>query len=299
MKVQQALAELGHFGKTAADGNNRHGMLFEIFQHAAGKIAHIDQSDVGQSMKALNGFLRRMPRRPRNMGDAGGPRHIDAAMDRRDPSCAGKRDHNAGRSQNGKAADNAEPTIQRAKCQLLSAGDSDFNDHIARAAGLEGGLFNCDPHHIARHGIDRGLARRHHQTRTGYRSNALARFELNTGTNRPEPNGRDNPRTMRHIRIIARILDHGRAGEAVAEFSCGNSKSRTRTVGQQNIDRIRKFAGHQRRIGRARCSGRAGTSGPAALQLRQSTQIVNFAGFGLGHSFSAYCVQRDQRNRRV
>ena len=59
VKVEQSLAELGHFGETARDRNPRDRVLPQIFKHAADEVTHFDQGCVRQSMHALDGGLRR------------------------------------------------------------------------------------------------------------------------------------------------------------------------------------------------------------------------------------------------
>ena len=43
MQVEQALRELGHLAEAAGDGDARHRVRAQIFQHAADEIAHVDQ----------------------------------------------------------------------------------------------------------------------------------------------------------------------------------------------------------------------------------------------------------------
>ena len=68
MQVEQALAELGHLGEAAGDGDPRHRMAAQVFQHAAGEVAHVDQGMLGQAVEALH---RRLGGRARGAGDMG------------------------------------------------------------------------------------------------------------------------------------------------------------------------------------------------------------------------------------
>ena len=51
MQVELALGELGHLCWAAGDGEARDGMLAQIFQEAADKIAHLDQRVIGQAVQ--------------------------------------------------------------------------------------------------------------------------------------------------------------------------------------------------------------------------------------------------------
>src|ERR1700752_3852232 len=79
------------------------------------------------------------------MADARGAGDIDAAMNGLDPGGAGIRHDNAGRAEDGQAAHNAKPGIERALGDFFAARNRDLDDDIAR--GTED----------ARNLIDRGL----------------------------------------------------------------------------------------------------------------------------------------------
>ena len=140
MQVEQALRELRHLGEAAGDGDPRHGMAAQIFQHAADEIAHVDQRDLGQAVQPLHRRLGGVPGRAGDMVEAGGARDIDAAMDRVDPGRAGIGHDDAGRAEDRQPADDAEPAVERLARQLLAAGDRDLDLDIAGVAVRRGDL---------------------------------------------------------------------------------------------------------------------------------------------------------------
>ncbi len=75
----QALRELGHLGDAAGDGDARHRMAAQIFQHAADEVAHVDQRDLRQTVELLHRRLGACAGRAGDMGEAGGARDVDAA----------------------------------------------------------------------------------------------------------------------------------------------------------------------------------------------------------------------------
>ena len=65
VQIGQALRQLGHLGDAAGDGDARHRMAAQIFQHAADEVAHVDQRDLRQIVELLRARLgtRRRSRR--------------------------------------------------------------------------------------------------------------------------------------------------------------------------------------------------------------------------------------------
>ena len=70
MQVEQALPELGHLGEAAGDGDLRNGMAAQIFQHAAGEIAHVDAAPSRAGRRGLHRLLGGAARRARDMSRA-------------------------------------------------------------------------------------------------------------------------------------------------------------------------------------------------------------------------------------
>ena len=112
MQIKQALSELRHFRKAAPHRDLLHGMRFQIFQHAACEIAHINQRHIGQRMKFLDRFFGRVAGRACNMRDAFRARDINAAMNGSDPRRAGEGNNNTGCSQNRQATNNSQTRIE-------------------------------------------------------------------------------------------------------------------------------------------------------------------------------------------
>src|SRR5215213_8327708 len=81
VEIERALCELGDLSKSARHGDARHWVVSEIFEHAAGKVSHVDERAQRQVIKLFDGLLRCRARRSRNMAETRGARHIDAPMD--------------------------------------------------------------------------------------------------------------------------------------------------------------------------------------------------------------------------
>src|SRR5215213_5140784 len=97
MEIERALCELGDLSKSSRHGDARHWMVSEIFEHAAGKVSHVDERAERQVIELFDSLLRCRARRSRNMAETRGARHIDASMYRMYPCRAGERLHDAGR----------------------------------------------------------------------------------------------------------------------------------------------------------------------------------------------------------
>ena len=131
MEIEKALAELGHFGEASGDRHFGDLVRAQIFQHAAYKIAHLDQRDVRQSMQRLDRRFRSRAGRSGDMGKPGGAGDIDPAMNRVDPCGAGKWHDNPRRAQNREAADDAEPPVERSLCDFFAAWNRDFDGRVS------------------------------------------------------------------------------------------------------------------------------------------------------------------------
>ncbi len=191
------------------------------------------------------------------------PRHVDAAEDRMDPGRAGIGDHHAGGAEDRDAAENAEAPVQRLQRHRLAVRHRDLDLDIGRIAGR---LGDCFGNHPARHRIDRRLAGRDRQAGPRHRSDAGSGLEGDAGTGRAAPDRRPEQRAMRHVGIVAGILDHAGPCEAVAELPFGEREGDALAAGQPDLDRVGEFAGDQRRAGSLGRCGRAGSRRPAAPQ---------------------------------
>ena len=88
----------------------------------------------GQLVERLDRRLGGRAGRAGDMGEAGGARHVDAAVDRGDPGRAGKGHDDAGRAEDRQAAHDAEPRVPGLVGQRLAAGNGDLDLDIAGAA---------------------------------------------------------------------------------------------------------------------------------------------------------------------
>ena len=75
-----------------------------------------------------------------------------------------------------------------------------------------GGVLNGKPDHLARNGVDRGLARRNGKARLCHHADPLAGAENDPRAKRATANRCLNKRAMRDVRIVARILNDARRG---------------------------------------------------------------------------------------
>ena len=121
-------------------------------------------------------------------------------------------------------------------------------------------------HHLPRHRIDGGLARRDGQAGQRHGADAGAGFETDAAAARALPHRGEHQRAMGHVGIVARILDHARDRRVLLFALGGKREGHALPAGQRDLDRIGKRAGDKRRergLGRRR---RAGAGGPAALE---------------------------------
>ena len=236
-------------------------MRADVFQHAAGEIAHVDQRGLGQDEQLLHGGLGGGAGGAGDVVEAGALGDIDAAMDGMNPGRAGVRHDNAGGAENGQAADDAEPGIQGALGDPLAAGDGDFDDDIGCAGRRHRGAD-----HLARRGIDGWFARRQGQAGPGDGADAGTGAELHAASRRPMPHCRHDQRAMGDIGIVAGVLDDSRAGETFAGLVHCQGEGRALPAGQVDRHRIGEHAAQQRLAGRARGCGSAGAGGPAPAQ---------------------------------
>ena len=63
MQVECALREFRQLADTACDGNPRHRVTGEVFEHATGKVTHVEQAFV-RGVEQLAGSLLRVMRLP-------------------------------------------------------------------------------------------------------------------------------------------------------------------------------------------------------------------------------------------
>ena len=72
---------------------------------------------------------------------------------------------------------------------------------------------------------------------------------------------------MRHVGVVAGILDHAGTRKIRAELPFGERKGGASAARQPDLDRVGKFAGEQRRARGLRRRGGAGAGRPAASQM--------------------------------
>ena len=125
----------------------------------------------------MHGGLGCRAGRAGDVREARGAGDIDAAMDRMDPGRAGIGHDDAGGAEDRQSADDAEPPVEGLGGQRLAAGNGDLDLDIAGIAVRGGDLGNGLAQHLARHGVDGGLARRNGKAGPRHRAHALAGAE--------------------------------------------------------------------------------------------------------------------------
>ena len=269
------MRELGDLGDAAGDGDARHGMGAQIFQRAADEIAHVEQRRLRQIVERLHRRLRGAARGAGNMGEPGGARHVDAVMDRGDPRRAGIGDHHAGGAEDRQPADDAEPRVQRLRRHLLAMRNGNLDLDIAAAPERARHLGDCRLHHLARHRIDRRLSRRHRQPRQSDGADARPSLELHAAPRRALPHRSEHQRSVRHVGIVAGILDHAGGCRSVVLAVDGKREGDGLTAGKRYLDGIRKLAGQQRGEGGLGRGRGAGAGGPAAAERASLVEFVH------------------------
>ena len=211
---------------------------------------------------------------------------VDAAMDRMDPGRAGIGHDDAGGAEDRQAADDAEPAVEGLLRQGLAARDRDLDARRRRARLSERrGFGDGVAHHLARHGIDRGLARR--------QPAGPARVTVPTPS--PGAKGDAGCRARRrarvasdqgavgHVRIVAGILDRRRPVAVAASVrSTGEREGRRSPRGSVTSTGSGNVAREQRRDRqpwrppwrRRRSSSRAGAGRLAVLMSMRRRALL-------------------------
>ena len=183
--------------------------------------------------------------------------------------------HDAGGAENRDPADNSQSRIPGLPSQPLTVGDRDFDDHVGPDPRRGRHLLDHCKHHPSRYRVDGGFADRYGQPRQCHGSDARSGLENHSlsGTGTSDP--RADQRLVRHVGIVAGILDDARKRRIRIQPFGGEGKGGLLPLRQRDAHRIGKLArqqGAERRLGRG---GRACAGGPAATQGN-----VRFAGHG-------------------
>ena len=267
MQIARALGELGDFGEATGNRNFWHRVAAQIFQHAASKIAHVDQSVVGQAKQCLDRGFRGLARRRADVAHSFSAGNVDAAVDRVDPGGAGIGFDYPGGAQNRNAADNAQPWVPGLLRHLGPAGYRNFNHHIAAAAMLARHFADLRGDHRAWHRVDRRLARRDRQAGPGDCANACSGCETNTVFGGVWAYFDNNQRRVGHVRVVTGILDDPGCCPARRQPFKRQGKGRLLAAGQRDGHRVGKVPGQQRGVGGFGRSRGAGAGGPASAKL--------------------------------
>ena len=241
-------------------------MLVQIFEQSANKIAHFDQRRLGQIIERADRAFRRGASRRGDMRNGAGARHVDPAMNAIDPGGTGIGHDDAGRPQHRQAADNAEPSVERMLRHLLAAGNGNLDQRVSLDAKLPRRLGEVFPHHRARDRIDRGFADGERQTGPRHDADALPPPEGYAGARRIARDPGENGRAMRHVGIVARVLDDAGLGEIGAQFELTQREGDALAGGQRDFDRIGRRPAMQRDESRPRRRRGAGASRPTPAQ---------------------------------
>ena len=264
MKVQVSFGQLADLGESAANDDTRHRVSAEIFQHTAGKIAHVDHCVVRQTQQFLGFFLGRFSRTPGNQGFTPGAGDIDAAMDRFDPRSAGIGDNDAGRAQDRNPAENAEARVPGFLGQSCATFDRYGHDDVAGCAMGGGGLVDRLADHLSRHRVDRGLAHRQGQAFASYRADPVAGAEDDAVACTGDFDIYLDKCAVGDVGIVSCILDDG-CKSAVFSYSFPRQgKGRCFTFRQGDLHGVGEIARQKRGIGSLGGRRRASAGRPSA-----------------------------------
>ncbi len=258
MQVHRAGGELGEFCKTACDGHALDRVAGEVFEEAAGKVAHVDHGVVREAERRLRGSFGRGACGGGDVGQTSGAGDIDAAVDGMDPRGAGVGIDDACGAQNGEAADNAEPRVPGFGREFGAAWDADAHDDV-RDAARDFAQRRFD--HGAGDGVDRGFADGERKAIAGDRADALACLERNARAS--VANLYLHAGAVGHVGIIASIFDDGGFSPSFAAPLARQDECSRSAAWQRYAHRVGEFAGGERRVGRLCRGGGAGPSGPA------------------------------------
>ena len=191
-------------------------MVAQIFEQPAGEISHVEERDVGERVARSHGRLRSVAGRAGDMVEPGGARDVDAAMDRMDPRRAGKGNDDAGRAEDRQPADDAEARVP-GFCASASPPGMEISISASATRTVCGrDLLDRLNHHLARHRVDRRLARRDRQARQRHRADAFSGLEPDAVPSLAASHRRDDLGLMRHVGVVSCILDDARPRTAVA-----------------------------------------------------------------------------------
>ena len=197
---------------------------------------------------------------------ASGARDIDAGTDRVDPGRTGIRHDDAGGAENRQAADYAQSCVEGLRRKRLAARNGKFDFGVGSAPSDQGSLGNGVGDHTARHRIDRRFAWRDWKSGERDRADTHSGAKDDAATERAEPHGRADECAMRYVGIVAGVLDHAGGRRVVIDARHGERKTRPLAARQRHLDRVGKFAGHERGESRLRRRGGASAGGPAPAQ---------------------------------
>ena len=266
MKIGETLRKLGDLGDAAGDGDARHRMHAQIFEHAADKVAHVDQRNLGQIVELLHRGFRTRAGGAGDVGETGGARDIDAAVNRVDPRRARIRHDDPGGAEDRQPADDAEPSVESFCRQRFAAGNGDLDLGVGGASGRGGDFGDGITDHAPRYRIDGGLARRDRKAGPRHRADALARAKGHAVARRAGAHRREDERAMRHVGIVAGVLDHAGGSGIFVLSRQGEREAWALAARQRHLDRVGKFAGYERRKRRLRRRSGAGAGGPSPAQ---------------------------------
>ena len=210
-------------------------------------------------------------------------RHVDAAMDRVDPGGAAVGHHHAGGAEDGKPADDAQPTVEGLRRQRLAARNGDGDRHVRRPLRLARDLLDHLPHHLPRHRVDCRLARRDRQPCARHRPNAFTGMEGDPGPRRIPAHRCPHKAAMRDVGVVAGILDDCRCGGAGLQASLRQGEAGRAPTRQADGHRIGETPAGQRTEGSLHRRRGARTRGPAAPQRRHHARHSALPARGRAH----------------
>ena len=268
VQVQMPRRELGELAEAAGEAEPRHRPPAEIFEQRAREVAHVDHGVRRQAEQRLQRRFRAASGGRSDMVEAGGARHIHAAMDRMDPGRAGIGDDDARGAQHRKPAHDAQPFVGGLQRQRFAVPDADLDLDIGGKPVFVGDRAEIAGDDGAGTGIDGGLADGERQARQGDGADARPRAEPHARARRRgvQPGAHDG--AVGGVRVVARVLLHADPLPGLGEREGGLEAAR-----QVDGHRVRQASGDAALEGGACRRRRAGPRRPAPSKLRHASGL--------------------------
>ncbi len=173
--------------------------------------------------------------------------------------------NDAGRSQNRKSSDDAEPAVPGFFGDPFASRNRNLDLDVFARVLSRGDLFDDRPHHLARRRVDGRFAGSDRQTGLCHRAHPFSRFENDPLCRKSRFD--DDCGAMGDVGIIASILDNPGSRKTLSQLCNGQRKRHLFAARQHDLYRIWKRAGRQSRERGLCCGCRTSAGGPPASEF--------------------------------